>query len=100
MKKRRKYTTGFKSKGALEALREPPPVHKIGRKRVQGLMGVMGIESIDPKPRLSIPLQEQKKHPYLLRNLEIKRSNQVWCTDITYIPLGDSYIYLGVPEKL
>lgn len=68
--------------------------YEIGRKRVQGLMGVMGIEPIYPKPRLSIPLKEHKKYPYLLRNLEIKRSNQVWCTDITYIPLGDSHVYL------
>jgi arylsulfatase A-like enzyme len=55
-----------------------------GRYRVNGY----------PKPRLSIPGKGHKKYPYLLRNLEIERSNQVWCTDITYIPLGDGHVYL------
>lgn len=68
--------------------------YKVGRKRVQRLMRVMGIEPIYPKPRLSIPGKVHKKYPYLLRNLEIDRSNQVWCTDITYIPLGDTHVYL------
>ena len=68
--------------------------YKVGRKRVQRLMCAMGIEPIYPKPRLSIPAQGHKKSPYLLRNLDIERSNQVWCTDITYIPLGDSHVYL------
>jgi putative transposase len=68
--------------------------YKVGRKRVQRLMRVMGIEPIYPKPRLSIPGKGHKKYPYLLRNLEIDRSNQVWCTDITYIPLGDTHVYL------
>ena len=68
--------------------------YKVGRKRVQRLMRVMGIEPIYPKPRLSIPGKGHKKYPYLLRNLDIGRSNQVWCTDITYIPLGDTHVYL------
>jgi putative transposase len=68
--------------------------YKVGRKRVRRLMRVMGIEPIYPKPRLSIPGKGHKKYPYLLRNLEIERSNQVWCTDITYIPLGDGHVYL------
>lgn len=68
--------------------------YKVGRKRVRRLMVVMGIEPIYPKPRLSIPEPGHKKYPYLLRDLEIERSNQVWCTDITYIPLGDSHVYL------
>lgn len=68
--------------------------YKVGRKRVQRLMRTMGIEPIYPKPRLSIPGKGHKKYPYLLRNLEINRSNQVWCTDITYIPLGDGHVYL------
>jgi len=65
-----------------------------GRERVRRLMRTMGIEPIYPKPRLSIPGKGHKKYPYLLRNLEINRSNQVWCTDITYIPLGDGHVYL------
>jgi putative transposase len=68
--------------------------YKVGRKRVQRLMRVMGIEPIYPKPRLRIPGKGHKKYPYLLRNPEIDRSNQVWCTDITYIPLGDTHVYL------
>lgn len=68
--------------------------YRVSRKRVQRLMRVMGIEPIYPKPRLSIPGKGHKKYPYLLRNLEINRSNQVWCTDITYIPLGDGHVYL------
>lgn len=68
--------------------------YKVGRKRVQRLMRVMDIEPIYPKPRLSISAKQHKKYPYLLRNLAIEHSNQVWCTDITYIPLGDSHVYL------
>jgi len=64
------------------------------RDRVRRLMRQMGIEPIYPKPRLSTPGKGHKIYPYLLRNLEIERSNQVWCTDITYIPLGDSHVYL------
>jgi putative transposase len=68
--------------------------YKVGRKRVRRLMRVMGLEPIYPKPRLIIPGKGHKKYPYLLRNLDIERSNQVWCTDITYLPLGDSHVYL------
>lgn len=68
--------------------------YRVSRKRVRRLMRTMGIEPIYPKPRLSVPGKGHKKYPYLLRNLEIDRSNQVWCTDITYIPLGDSHVYL------
>ncbi len=64
------------------------------RDRVRRLMREMGIEPIYPKPRLSTPGKGHKVYPYLLRNLEIERSNQVWCTDITYIPLGESHVYL------
>lgn len=64
------------------------------RDRVRRLMRGMGIEPIYPKPRLSTPGKGHKIHPYLLRKLEIEHSNQVWCTDITYIPLGDSHVYL------
>ena len=68
--------------------------YTVGRKRVGRLMRTMCIEPIYPKPRLSIPGKGHKKYPYLLRGLEIERSNHVWCTDITYIPLGDSHVYL------
>ena len=68
--------------------------YSLGRERVRTLMRTMGIEPIYPKPRLSTPGKGHKKYPYLLRDLEIDRSNQVWCTDITYIPLGDTHVYL------
>jgi putative transposase len=57
-------------------------------------MRIMGIEPIYPKPRLRTPGKGHKKYPYILRGIEIKRSNHVWSTRITYIPLGDSHVYL------
>jgi putative transposase len=63
-------------------------------------MGVMNIHSIVPKPNTSKPreqprkkhgIQAHKVYPYLLRNLKINRANQVWATDITYIPIMDWY---------
>ena len=68
--------------------------YKLGRDRVRRLMRTMGIEPIYPKPRLSTPAKGHKKYPYLLRGLEIERSNHVWSTDITYIPLGNGHVYL------
>lgn len=68
--------------------------YRPSRDRVRRLMRLMGIEPIYPKPRLSTPGKGHKTYPYLLRKLKIERSNQVWCTDITYIPLGDSHVYL------
>ena len=62
------------------------PDQKITRKRVGRLMRKMGIEAVYPKPRLSIGNHEHCKYPYLLKGLEISRVNQVWGTDITYIP--------------
>jgi putative transposase len=68
--------------------------HRVGRDRVRRLMRTMGIEPIYPKPRLSTPGKGHKIYPYLLRKMQIERSNQVWCTDITYIPLGTGHVYL------
>jgi putative transposase len=64
------------------------------RKRVGRLMRKMGIEAIYPKPRLSQSDRENTKHPYLLKGVEIERANQVWGTDITYIPTRKGYVYL------
>jgi putative transposase len=66
----------------------------IGRKRVRRLMRLMGLEAIAPKPKTSIPDAAHRKYPYLLRDLEIDRPDQVWCTDITYIPMGRGFAYL------
>lgn len=68
--------------------------YKISRKRVQRLMRKMGLRAIYPKPKTSKPHPEHKIYPYLLRNLTINRPNQVWCTDITYIPLARGFMYL------
>ena len=66
----------------------------IGRRRVSRLMKIMGIESLAPKPNTSRPNKENAIYPYLLRNLDISKSNQVWCTDITYIPMAKGHAYL------
>ena len=70
--------------------------YKINRKRVQRLMRVMGLKAIYPKPKTSVSHPGHKIYPYLLRDLEINRPNQVWCTDITYIPLARGFMYLVV----
>ena len=68
--------------------------YKINRKRVQRLMRLMGLEAIYPKPRTSRPHPEHRIYPYLLRNMSIERPNQVWATDITYIPMSRGFMYL------
>lgn len=68
----------------------------INRKRVQRLMRLMGIEAIYPKPNTSKKHPENKIYPYLLRDLKVDRVNQVWCTDITYIPMAKGFLYLVV----
>lgn len=64
------------------------------RKRVQRLMRVMGIEAIYPKRRTTRPAMGHKIYPYLLRNVDIVRPDQVWSTDITYIPMQHGFLYL------
>ena len=66
----------------------------IGRKRTRRLMQIMGIEALVPKPSLSKPNKDHKIYPYLLRNLAITEVDQVWCTDITYIPMEKGHAYL------
>src|SRR5271154_756943 len=66
----------------------------VNRKRVQRLMRLMGLEAIYPKPRLSVRGAGHKVYPYLLRGVAIERPDQVWSTDITYIPLPAGFIYL------
>jgi putative transposase len=70
--------------------------HTVNRKRVQRLMRRMGLEAIHPKPRTSRPAPEHRIYPYLLRGLAITRPNQVWCADITYIPMACGFLYLVV----
>ena len=66
----------------------------INRKRVQRLMRRMAIAALGPKPRTTKPAPGHKIYPYLLRDIAVERPNQVWCADITYIPLGRGYLYL------
>jgi len=66
----------------------------VNRKRVQRLMRIMDLEALAPKPNTSKPAPEHPVYPYLLRNLSICRPNQVWATDITYIPLAHGFAYL------
>jgi putative transposase len=66
----------------------------VNRKRIQRLMRILGIEAIYPKPNLSRPAPGHEIYPYLLRGLSIERPNQVWSTDITYLPMRGGFLYL------
>ena len=66
----------------------------VNRKRVQRLMKTMGITASYPKRNLSLANQAHKVYPYLLRDLVIDRPNQVWATDLTYIPMAPGFVYL------
>lgn len=67
---------------------------EVNRKRVQRLMRVMGLEAIYPKPRLSAADSAHKVYPYLLRGVRVERRDQVWSSDITYIPMASGFMYL------
>ena len=67
---------------------------RVNRKRVQRLMRLMGIQAIYPKPNISRPHPDHPVYPYLLRNLTVDHPDQVWCVDITYIPLRRGWAYL------
>ena len=64
------------------------------RKRIRRLMRVMGIEAIYQKPNTSRRHPAHKVYPYLLRDMAIERPNQVWCADITYVPMAHGFVYL------
>src|SRR5471030_3101521 len=66
----------------------------VNRKRVRRLMRLMGLWAIYQKPNTSRQHPEHKVYPYLLRGLTIDRANQVWCADITYIPMAKGFVYL------
>ena len=68
--------------------------YEVNRKRVRRLMRLMGIEAIYQKPNTSRKHPSHKIYPYLLKNLTIDRANQVWCADITYIPMAHGWVYL------
>jgi putative transposase len=66
----------------------------VGRRHVTTLMRKMGIEAVYRRPNTSKPAPDHKIYPYLLRGLTIDRPNQVWATDITYIPMARGFVYL------
>ena len=67
---------------------------EVNRKRIQRLMRILGIEALYPKPNLSRPAPGHEIYPYLLRGISIERPNQVWSTDITYLPMHGGFLYL------
>lgn len=66
----------------------------VNRKRVMRLLQVMGVEAIYPKRSLSGPGEGHRIYPYLLKDLEISGPDQVWCSDITYVPMASGFMYL------
>jgi putative transposase len=76
---------------AAQLSRQGSPVN---RKRVQRLMRLMGLEAVHPKPRTSSAGVGRQVYPYLLRDVRIERVDQVWSTDITYIPMPRGFMYL------
>jgi putative transposase len=68
--------------------------YAVGRKRVRRLMAKMGLAPIYQRPRTSTPHPEHRVFPYLLRGLAVDRPNQVWCADITYLPMRRGFLYL------
>jgi putative transposase len=67
---------------------------EVNHKRVRRLMREMGLEAIYPKPKLSVAGNNIRRYPYLLREWQITAPNQVWSTDITYIPMPKGHLYL------
>ena len=70
--------------------------HVVNRKRVQRLMRLAGLVAIYQRPNTSKPAMAHKIYPYLLGGLSIERVNQVWCSDVTYIPMAKGFLYLVV----
>lgn len=68
--------------------------HRVGRRHVGRLMDLMGIEALYRKKRGTKRNPAHPAYPYLLRNLVIDRPNQVWCADISYIPMARGFLYL------
>ena len=68
--------------------------HQVSRGRVVRFMRTMGLRAIYQKPNTSAPHPDHRVYPYLLRDLDIVRPNQVWCSDITYIPMRRGFLYL------
>ena len=68
--------------------------HRVNRKRIRRLMGILGLAGMAPGPNTSRPSPQHRIYPYLLRGVAVTRPNQVWSTDITYIRLTRGFVYL------
>jgi len=68
--------------------------HDVGRRRVRRLMRVMGLSSVAPGPNTSRRCPTHPVYPYLLRDLVVDRPNQVWCADVTFVPMAHGFVYL------
>jgi putative transposase len=66
----------------------------VNRKRIQRLMALMGLEALHPKPRTTTPAVDARVDPYLLRDRVLTHINEVWSSDITYIPMKHGFMYL------
>jgi putative transposase len=66
----------------------------VNRKRVQRLMAQMGLEAIFPRPRTTIAATAARVYPYLLRDRVLTRVDEVWSSDITYVPMRHGFMYL------
>lgn len=71
----------------------------VNRKRVQRLMLLMGIRSLSPQPKTTVPNKAHTIYPYLLRNLTIDRPNQVWAADITYVPKKGFWYLVAIMDR-
>lgn len=69
--------------------------YPVNRKRVARLMQKMGLQALFPRQRTTIPAPGHKIFPYLLRGMAITHPDQVWSTDITYVPMATGFMYLG-----
>ena len=67
--------------------------YTVSRKRIRRLMAKMGLAAVYQRPRTTIPSKDHVIYPYLLRDVTVDRPNQVWCTDITYIPMRRGFLY-------
>ena len=66
----------------------------VNRKRIQRLMAKMGLEALFPKPRTTVAASDVRVYPYLLRDRELTRADEVWSSDITYVPMRHGFMYL------
>ena len=66
----------------------------VNRKRIQRLMALMGLEALHPRPRTTMAARDWRAYPYLLRDRELTHVDEVWSSDITYVPMRHGFMYL------